>query len=95
MLLMGREARLPPNVNHPVELPEYTTDEYITQLKERLDVVREKLRQSQGPREMPDIGPIYQPGDQVWLKFYYKGKGKGAEVHRPLPGHESFAIPGV
>ena len=29
---------------------------------------------------MPDIGPIYQPGDQVWLKFYYKGKGKGAKL---------------
>ena len=41
MLLMGREARLPPNVNHPAELPEYTSDEYITQLKDRLDVVRE------------------------------------------------------
>ena len=63
MLQMGREARLPPNVNHPVELPEYATDEYIAQLKERLDVVREKLRQSPGPREMPDIGSIYQPGD--------------------------------
>ena len=43
MLLMGHEARMPPNINHPVELPEYTTDEYITQLKERLDVVGEKL----------------------------------------------------
>ena len=44
MLLMGREARLPPNIHHPVEMSEYTTDEHIVQLKERLDAVREKLQ---------------------------------------------------
>ena len=76
MLLMGREARLPPNVNHPVELPEYTTDEYITQLKERLDAVREKLRQSQGPREMPDIGSIYQPPTRSGSNLTTREKGK-------------------
>ena len=53
MLLMGREARLPP---------------------------REKLRQMQEPREMPDVDPIYQPGDQVWLKSYFKSRGKGAKL---------------
>ena len=45
ILLMGGEARLPPNIHHPVETPEYNTDEYIVQLKERLDAIREKLRQ--------------------------------------------------
>ena len=45
ILLMGGEARLPPNIHHPVETSEYTTDEYIVQLKERLDAIREKLRQ--------------------------------------------------
>ena len=45
ILLMGGEARLPSNIHHPVETPEYTTDEYIVQLKERLDAIREKLRQ--------------------------------------------------
>ena len=44
MLLMKCEARLPPNINHPVELPEYTADEYIVLLKERLDAIRKKLR---------------------------------------------------
>ena len=29
---------------------------------------------------MTDIKPIYQPGDQVWLKSYFKGKGKGAKL---------------
>ena len=86
MLLMGREARLPPNIHHPVELPEYTTDEYIAQLKERLDTVRERLRRTQGPREMADIEPIYRPGDQVWLKSYFKGKGKGAKLQPKFIG---------
>lgn len=31
MLLMGREARLQPNIHYSVELPEYTTDECIAQ----------------------------------------------------------------
>ena len=39
ILLMGGEARLPPNIHHPVETSEYTTDEYIVQLKERLDAI--------------------------------------------------------
>ena len=86
MLLMGREARLPPNIHHPVEMPEFTTDEYIVQLKERLDAVRGKLRQMQGPREMPDVDPIYKPGDQVWLKSYFKGRGKGAKLQPKFIG---------
>ena len=43
MLLIGQEVRLPSNIHHPVEMCEYTTNEYIVQLKKRLDTIRGKL----------------------------------------------------
>ena len=81
MLLMGQEARLPPNIHHPVEMPKYTTGEYIVQLKER-----EKLRRMQWPIEMPDVHPIHQPEDQVWLKSYFKDRVKGAKLQPKFIG---------
>ena len=83
---MGQKARLPPNINHPVELPEYTTDKYTVQLKEWLNALRKNLRQSQGLIEMPNINPIYQPGDQVWLKSYLKEKGRGVKLQPKFIG---------
>ena len=80
MLQMGREARLQPNIHYSVELPEYTTDECIAQWKERLDTIRERLRRTKGLREIADVERIYQPGDKVWLKSYFKSKGKGAKL---------------
>ena len=35
---------------------------------------------------MPDVNPIYQPGDQVWLKSYPKGQEKGAKLQPKFIG---------
>ena len=35
---------------------------------------------------MPDVNPIYQPEDQVWLKSYLKGQEKGAKLQPKFIG---------
>ena len=81
-LMLGRETRLPPDILHPVSSPSYTEVEYVQDLQKRLQLAGAKLREQQQQTPWTDDldEPRFTPGDKVWLKSYYKGKGRGAKL---------------
>ena len=88
-MMLGRETRLPPDIHHPVSPLEYTEDAYIQELQERLQEAGEKLRQQQTAKlrtEDHEDPPQYAPGDLVWLKSYFKGRGRGTKLQPKYVG---------
>lgn len=87
-LMLGRETRLPPDLLHPTELPEFIESDYAIELQNRLQEVGRQLRERQRkqPRQDTEAPTLYKPGDEVWLKSYYKGTGRGAKLQPKYVG---------
>lgn len=83
-LMLGRETRLPHDllVNYPVGM-EGSEEEYAAQLQKDLQTAYTRLRETQSvsPRTDDSDEPTkFTKGDRVWLKSYFKGKGRGAKL---------------
>ena len=77
MLMLGRELRIPDQVTFyspPTQLP---TSEYVTQMLTRLEKVHSMLRDEQRETRQADTDepPLFQAGDQVWMKNHRKRRG--------------------
>ena len=73
-LMLDRETRLPLDVFHPVDHPEFRKNEYIIDLQERMQSVRELFRAWQtGTRVEEGVVPLFNVGDRVWLKSSFRG----------------------
>ena len=87
-LMLGREVKLPADLlfqqEDPQELP---VEEFVDELRRRLQKVHERLRQQQMEMPQPEEeGSPYKEGDKVWLKSYYQGQGRGAKLRPKYVG---------
>jgi transposase InsO family protein len=83
-MMLGREVRLPESLTCPEVLEEeQTVIEYVENLQKRMKLACKKLRGQQDQRMRMDGSeepPVYMVGDLVWLKSFYKQKGKSKKL---------------
>ena len=89
-LMLGRNVRLPHDllVNYPTGL-DFTEDEYAAQLQKDMQTAYIKLRQHQKCKPRTDDSeeePKFVKGDQIWLKSYFKTKGRGTKLQPKYVG---------
>ena len=100
-LMLGREVRLPESLTCPEVLSDETElHQYAEDLKRRMEVAHQHIVQQQQQTlrtEASEEPPLYLVGDRVWLKSFYKRKGKSQKlmpkyigpytIHEVLPHH--------
>jgi len=84
-LMLGRETRLPHDllVDISPEDKESSEEEYVAQLQKRLQTAYERIRAHQKGTPRTDSSEEesrFKEGDEVWLKSYFKGKGRGSKL---------------
>ena len=83
-LMLGREVRLPESLTCPEVLDEETDlHQHAEDLKKRMETAHQKIVQQQQDvlrTEASEEPPLYLVGDSVWLKSFYKRKGKSQKL---------------
>lgn len=88
-LMLGREVRLPPDALAPAESEAMTVESYALQLQQRIQEAGQILRQLQKTTaRTPDGEEVskFQPGEQVWLRSFFQGQGRGAKLRPKYVG---------
>lgn len=83
-MMLGRETRLPESLTcSEATFDTFTAAEYVQDLKRRMEVVRQELQNCQTEiivTECSEEPPLYTVGDKVWLKSFYKKRGKSQKL---------------
>ena len=87
-MMFGRELRLPDSLLTGHTSLEQTDQEFVDQLQKNLAEVGRRLREQQWTlrTDMSEEPPLFKAGDKVWLKSFYKPKGRGAKLRPKYVG---------
>ena len=89
MLMMGRELRLPDQLQHQPPPEEFSPQhEFVVQMRERLEQAHEALRQQQLEIRQDDQEepPLFAPGDMVWLQNKRRKRGDNSKLQQKFVG---------
>ena len=87
-MMFGRELRLPDSLLPGAPSLEQTAQKYVDSLQQNLAEVGRRLREQQWSlrTDTSEEPPLYQVGDKVWLKSFYKPRGRGAKLQPKYVG---------